>query len=80
MGRFFSEMNTIAAARFGGCFAAYFTSLLLTFAGIALAVSVVFCADAALAVRLCPVFVCVLMCLLRVIRTASSPAPMRTSR
>jgi len=54
MSRFYPEMNTSsAAAAFGGCFAAYMTSLLLVFAGIALAVSVVFFVEAAVMVRLC---------------------------
>ena len=53
MGRFYSEMNTSSADSFGGCFAAYMTSLLLVFAGIALAVSVVFFAEATVSVRLC---------------------------
>ena len=53
MSRFYPEMNTSSAAAFGGCFAAYMTSLLLVFAGIALAVSVVFFAEATVSVRLC---------------------------
>ena len=53
MSRFCSEMNSSPADTFGGCFAAYMTSILLVFAGIAVAMSVVFFAGTAPAVRLC---------------------------
>ena len=53
MSRFCSEMNSSPADTFGGRFAAYMASVLLVFAGIAVAVSVVFFAETALAVRLC---------------------------
>ena len=77
MGRFYAEMNTSAAASFGGRFAAYMTSLLLVFAGIAAAVSVVFSPLNALVVRLCFVVVLTLTAIIGVIPSASFKAQMR---
>ena len=77
MGRFYSEMNTSSADSFGGCFAAYMTSLLLVFAGIALAVSVVFFAEATVSVRLCFGIVLGVISVFDVMIPAPFASPMR---
>ena len=59
----YAQMNSTAAAYCDGSFAAPMASFLLIFAGIALAMSVVFFSAAVLAVRLCIVIlvsVCVI--------------------
>ena len=76
MSRFFAEMNSSSADSFGGCFAAYMASLLLVFTGIAVAVSVVFFAEGALAVRLCFVIVLAIL-VLRTVIPVPAEAPMR---
>ena len=76
MSRFFPEMFCSAAAMFGGCFAAYMASVLLVSAGIALAVSVVFFAGAALAVRLCFVILLTEL-LLRMVFSSPAGFPIR---
>ena len=77
MSRFSTEMNTSSAASFGGCFVAAVTSVLLMFAGIAVAVSVVFFAEAALAVRLCFGLILLVIGFCSVILSAPAKAPMR---
>ena len=77
MSRFCSEMNSSPADTFGGCFAAYMTSILLVFAGIAVAMSVVFFAEAALAVRLCFGLILLVIGFCSVILSAPAKAPMR---
>ena len=64
MGRFCSEMKTSAAASFGGKFVAFMTSLLLVFAGIAMAVSVVFFSLAVLDVRLQVIIISIILLVL----------------
>ena len=77
MGRFFPEMFCSAAAIFGGRFAAYMTSFLLVCAGIALAVSVVFFAGGAPAVRLRFVILPTVLPLIPVILPVPAESPMR---
>ena len=77
MGRSYSEMNTSSAAGFGGYFAAFAASLLLVFAGIATAVSVVFFAGNVFVVRLCLLLMLSVILAIRSVSSAPSPAPMR---